>query len=166
MPPSSPSPLVGEAAPSLARPTVQGAQLPPGWFAGKVVAVDFFAAYCAPCMRRLPRTARLGRLSPELVVVGVSLDETADAAATLVARYRLDFPVVHDSGHLLAGRFRVRDLPAAFVIDRAGRVVWAGGPEQPEAVWEQAVRAALAGPVLEARQAAGAVPSATTGRGP
>jgi thiol-disulfide isomerase/thioredoxin len=139
-PPSSPSRVLGEAVPSFRRPTLQGASFDTAAAAGRVLVVDFFADYCRPCQRTLPALEALHRAHPELVIVGVSVDGDAAAAWRSVARHQLTFPVVHDAGNVLAGRFRVVELPYAFVTDARGRIRWAAGPGQPE---DALARAAL-----------------------
>ena len=148
LPPASPSRLLGVPAPSFRRPTVQGAGFDTQSTAGRVLLLDFFASYCQPCRRSLPALQALHRRQrppdSDLVIVGVSLDESPGAALALVERFALTFPVVHDTGNVLAGRFRVSELPATFIIDRGGRVVWAGGGDQPEGAAERAALAVLA----------------------
>jgi len=78
----------------------------------------------------------------DVVVVGISEDEDAALALDQVARYGLSFPVILDSGNVLAGRFRVTEMPVSFLADRDGRIVWVGGPEQGEDALENAVAAA------------------------
>jgi peroxiredoxin len=149
LPAPSPSRLLGTAAPAFSRETVLGQRFDTAAAAGQVLLLDFFSSTCPPCRRTLPALQALhqrqrARRSP-LVIVGVSLDEDIGSARALVARYALTFPVVHDSGNVLAGRFRVSEIPASFVIDRRGQVAWAGGGEQPDGALERAVLAVLAG---------------------
>ena len=113
--------------------------------AGRVLVIDFFADYCQPCRRTLPRLEALQKAEPRLVVVGVSLDDNPASAWKSIGRHHLTFPVVHDAGNVLAGRFRVTDLPFAFVIDRTGQVRFAAGPEQPDDALTLAALAALGG---------------------
>jgi thiol-disulfide isomerase/thioredoxin len=131
-PPTTPSELVDGEVPAFRRPTLQGEAFDTAGAAGRVLVVDFFADYCRPCQRTLPALEALHRAHPELVVVGVSLDADAAGARRSVVRHRLTFPVVHDEGNVLAGRFRVTELPFAFVVDAGGRVRFAAGPGQPE----------------------------------
>jgi peroxiredoxin len=150
-PPTSPSRLLGNPSPSFRRPTVQGGEFDSGGTADRVLVVDFFAAYCQPCRRALPALEALHRRRPDLAVVGVSLDPAVTEARGLVARHRLTFPVVHDPTSALAGRFRVTELPASFVVDRSGRIAWVGDGDQPEDALARAAEMALAAPGLSRR---------------
>ena len=114
------------------RPTVQGGLFDSAQVAGRVLVIDFFAAYCRPCQRALPQVEALHRAHPELAIVGVALDPDGAAVRRTIAHHGLTFPIVHDAALVLAGRFRVDTLPAAFVVDGSGRVSWAAGPDQPE----------------------------------
>jgi thiol-disulfide isomerase/thioredoxin len=143
LPSSHPSRLLSQALPQFGRPTVQGPRFDGRSQGGRVVVVKFIAAYCEPCKKTLPAIEALHRQYPDVVVVGVSEDEHADEALGLVQRYGLTFPVVHDTGNVLAGRFRVGVLPMTFVGDRKGRVAWVGGPEHGEDELRQAVTTVL-----------------------
>jgi peroxiredoxin len=143
MPLSAPSPLLDRPLPDLGRPTMTGRRLDADALDGRVVVVKFFARYCRPCRRTLPEAQSLHASRDDVVVVGISLDEDAGAAMQQILRYRLTFPVIHDRGRLLGGRFRVTQLPMTFVTDREHRIVWVGGPETSNATLRQAVAAAL-----------------------
>jgi cytochrome c biogenesis protein CcmG/thiol:disulfide interchange protein DsbE len=144
-PASAASAVLGRSVPAFKRPSVQGPMFDTANAAGRVLVVDFFAAYCPPCQRALPAVERLARERRDVMFVGVSLDDDAGLAMRQVRRHRLTFPVVHDAGNALAGRFRVTDLPATFVIDGAGRIAWASGPGQSEGALDRAVAAVARG---------------------
>ena len=145
-PPSSPSRLLDAPLPAFLRPTLQGGTFDSAASSGRVLVIDFFAAYCRPCQRKLPALEALHRRQPNLSIVGVSLDESGDVARKSVTRHHLTFPVVHDSGNVLAGRLRVTELPISFVVDGQGRIRWVGGPDQPDDALAQAVAALEAAP--------------------
>jgi peroxiredoxin len=138
-PPSSASRMLDAPLPAFHRPTVQGGTFDSAALSGKVMVIDFFAAYCRPCQRKLPALEALHRRQPGLSIVGISLDEDGDVARKSVARHRLTFPVVHDAGNVLAGRLRVTELPISFVVDGQGRIRWVGGPDQPDDALVRAV---------------------------
>jgi len=139
MPPSAPSVLSGKPLPSFSRRTLTGETLDTKALAGKVVVVKFFADYCAPCKKTLPAAQALAAQHPDVAFVGISEDEHASTAAEVARRYSLSFPVIHDSGQVLSGRFRVNEMPATFVADRSGVVRWVGGEQQSEEALGDAV---------------------------
>lgn len=125
-PPSSPSPLHRSEIPDFDRRSLDGAPIDTKALRGRVVVVEFFAEYCQPCRRTLPKAESLHRRFDDVAFIGVSEDEREAQARGLVQAYGLSFPVVHDRANVLAGRFRVSQLPVTFVIDAAGIVQWVG----------------------------------------
>jgi cytochrome c biogenesis protein CcmG, thiol:disulfide interchange protein DsbE len=147
-PPSTPSHVLDAAVPAFRRPALQGGSFDTADTAGRVLVVDFFADYCKPCQRKLPAMEALHRAHPELAIVGVSLDESAAAAWRTIRRHHLTFPVVHDAGNVIGGRFRVAELPYGFVADVAGKVRYAAGPMQPEDALERGALAVMRGALV------------------
>jgi len=125
-PASAPSVLLTRPAPSIERRALDGSLVSTRELRGRPVLLEFFAEHCKPCLKSLPALSDLAATEPELVIVGVSEDEDATVAAELKARLGLGFAVIHDQGHVLAGRYRVVDLPATFALDTRGDVRWYG----------------------------------------
>jgi cytochrome c biogenesis protein CcmG, thiol:disulfide interchange protein DsbE len=142
-PPSTPHPLLGQAAPEFRRASVQGETVATA--SGHVTVVEFFARWCLPCQRRLPAVEKLRGDVSGVSFVGISLDERIQDALVQVRAYHLGFPVILDVGRVLAGRFRVTELPAVIVVGKDGRIAWFGGPEQPEDALRRAVVTAARG---------------------
>lgn len=107
---------------------------------GKVVVVKFFAEYCEPCKRTLPAAQALHAKYEDVAFIGISEDEGETAANRVVQTYGLTFDVVLDRANVLAGRFRVSEIPVTFVVDPQGKVAWVGGPGVGEDDLEAAVR--------------------------
>jgi peroxiredoxin len=76
----------------------------------------------------------------DLLIIGIAEDEHASDAREMIQRYRLTFPVVHDASNVLAGRFRVRELPVTFLIDKNGVVRFVAGPNHDEQDLVRAIR--------------------------
>ncbi len=141
LPAGAESALLGKGLPDFHRPSLQGERVATGDLRGKTVVVKFFAEYCEPCKRTLPAAERLHRQHPEVAFIGVSEDEYASTAHAVGRSYGLSFPIVHDAGRALQGRFRVSELPVTFVADQQGTVRWVGGPAQNEGDLELALDA-------------------------
>ncbi len=140
-PPSAPSPLHDGAAPDFSRPSLSGEQVDTAALRGQTVVIKFFAKYCEPCKRTLPAAEQLHRDHPEVAFIGISEDESQSDTEALISTYGLTFPVVLDRGNVLAGRFRVSEIPVTFVVDAQGIVRWVGGPGQSEDDLARAVAA-------------------------
>lgn len=139
---SAPSPLLGKPMKDFRRPTLGGETLDTSSLRGRVVVLEFFAKYCKPCEKMLPETATLSRELADVAFIGISEDEHASEADAMARRHGLPFPVVHDSGNVIAGRFRVSEMPATFVIDRTGKVSWVGGTDHTSRDLREAILAA------------------------
>jgi thiol-disulfide isomerase/thioredoxin len=128
--------------PDVKRRTLDGATFDTAEARGrKVIVVKFFAKYCEPCKRSLPWFERFAKEHRDVAVLGIAEDERESDARDVATTFGLTFPIVHDTGNALSGRFRVTDMPITFVADRKGRIRWVGGPDQTEAELEAAVSA-------------------------
>jgi thiol-disulfide isomerase/thioredoxin len=143
-PQSATHPLLGQPLPALPHraTTLGGAPLDTSALSGKPVLVKFFADYCKPCKDSLPAAERVHRANPDVAFVGIDEDESAEAAISVVQRFGLTFPVVHDESNMLSGRFRVTSMPMTFVADASGAIRWVGGEAQTEEDLRKAVEAA------------------------
>lgn len=140
--PSGPSGAQAKPLPDIKRRTLDGATFDTAEARGrKVTVVKFFAKYCEPCKRSLPWFQQFAKEHPEVSVLGIAEDERESDVRDVATTFGLTFPIVHDTGNALSGRFRVTDMPITFVADKNGRIRWIGGPDQTEADLEAAVSA-------------------------
>jgi thiol-disulfide isomerase/thioredoxin len=91
---------------------------------GKVVLLNFWATWCAPCQTEIPAFAAWQRkYGPAgLQVIGISMDDSEEPVRKAIARLRPDYPMVMGDaklGELYGG---VLGLPLTFLIDRNGIV--------------------------------------------
>jgi thiol-disulfide isomerase/thioredoxin len=112
----------GDSFPTQAADELEGGALPAT--AGKVVLVDFWASWCAPCKASFPAYARLqAEYAPRgLVIVAVSVDENAAAYETFVGRFHPPFAVRQDRGQQLVRLVKVPAMPTCYLLGRDGRV--------------------------------------------
>jgi len=114
--------LPGGSFPPLAAAGLSGGEVPET--AGKVVLVDFWASWCAPCKASFPAYSRIQAAYAErgLVVVAVGVDDNPSAYAAFVAKLRPAFTTLHDSQHKLVSLVQVPTMPTSYLLDRSGRV--------------------------------------------
>ena len=110
-------------------------------FKGRVVLVNFWATWCAPCIFEMPSLDRLQAALGDrgLAVLAVSIDRGgAKVIRPFAKRLGLEhLGLYHDDKGALFKAFGVTGLPTTFLIDRRGRIVGAyPGPAEwdgPEA---------------------------------
>ncbi len=111
-------------------------------FRGRVVLVNFWATWCAPCVREMPSLDRLqAKLGPEgLLVMTVSQDRKGLAAAEPFFREQNlnNLEIFLDPKGEFARAMGVAGLPTSLLVDDRGRLLGAiEGPlewDGPEAV--------------------------------
>jgi len=117
-------------------------------YRGKVVLLDFWASWCAPCLESFPWMERIQEKYSDrgLVVIAVNVDHERRAAERFLQAQQASFPVFYDPQGQLAERFHVNNMPSSFYIDRKGAVRYThpGFRESERGQAEQQLSALLA----------------------
>ena len=116
-------------------------------FHGRVVYLDFWASWCAPCRQSFPwmqslYTAYQGQ---GLAVVAVNVDAERTDAEHFLEQYHPAFDIRFDPQGSLAERYRIEGMPTSVLIDRHGTVRFThiGFRPADQALSEQQLRALL-----------------------
>jgi thiol-disulfide isomerase/thioredoxin len=119
-------PWTGGPPPALALRTLSGEALALADFRGRVVLVNFWATWCAPCVAEMPALQRLReRLASRRVeVVAVNFQENAARIAPFVERLGVTFPVVRDHDGTVRTAWNVTVFPTTFVVGPDQRIAW------------------------------------------
>lgn len=93
-------------------------------YSGKVVYVDFWASWCAPCAESFPWLNTLqAKFGPNLVVVGVNVDEDPADADAFLHRRPASFDIVRDPKGEIAARYDIPGMPTSLLLDAEGHVI-------------------------------------------
>jgi thiol-disulfide isomerase/thioredoxin len=110
-------------------------------FRGRVILLNFWATWCAPCVAEMPSLDRLEAMlgGKDFTVIALSEDLSPTAIGPFFSEHGLTrLRRYHDPAGALARAFSLRGLPTTVLIDREGRVLGRfEGPaewDSPEAV--------------------------------
>lgn len=111
-------------APEFVRRDLTGHNLDLARLHGKVVLLNFWATWCAPCQVEMPMFARWQeQYGPQqLTVIGISMDDDSELVRRMVHAQRIDYPVAMGDAKLGQRYGGVLGLPLTFLIDRKGIV--------------------------------------------
>jgi thiol-disulfide isomerase/thioredoxin len=116
--------LVNRKAPEFARRDLSGKKLNLRSYRGKVVLLNFWATWCAPCQLEMPAFSRWQQeYGPQgLQILGISMDDDAPPVRKLVTGLKLDYPVAMGDARLGERYGGVLGLPLTYLIGRDGVV--------------------------------------------
>lgn len=112
----------------------QGQPLSLSHFAGKPLLVNYFAPWCAPCLREMPRLAALAR-EGEIAVVAINYDPaTPVELGQLAERYDIPLPLLIANETATLPFPRPTGLPTSYLLDGQGRLqqTLVGELDQPQ----------------------------------
>ena len=114
-----------------------------------IVVVEFWATWCGPCKQSIPHLTELQKKFKDqgVVFIGIS-DETTDKVKPFVEKMGkdMDYVVALDddqaTNKAYMQAFKVNGIPHAFIVDKAGAIVWS---DHPMAGMEEALEEIIAG---------------------
>jgi thiol-disulfide isomerase/thioredoxin len=111
-------------APPLTATLLDGERFSLAEHGGKVVLINFWATWCAPCRQEMPALEAFYRRHRErgLVMLAISLDEPGGAKAVRDVMREYSFPAALSAQARYSGFGRIWRVPMTFVVDRRGRL--------------------------------------------
>jgi thiol-disulfide isomerase/thioredoxin len=125
-----PRPLVavGSPAPRYATTTLAGDSVTTSSLAGKVVLLNIWATWCAPCRQEIPYLESLydRHRRDGLEVIGVSVDARGEdeAIEAFAKEFGMSYPIWRDPDERIQSLYLALGVPASYLIDRAGVLRW------------------------------------------
>ena len=116
---------VGDKAPDFTVTADNGQTFTVHNFNGKLLLLNFWATWCAPCVEEVPSLNQLARqLGPQgLVVLGVSVDKDPNAYKNFLQHFPVSFQTARDPDEKVNLKYGTIQFPESYLIDRNGKVV-------------------------------------------
>ena len=125
---SSPRAMIGDPAPRYAATTLAGDSVSTESLKGKVVLLNVWATWCAPCREEIPflQSVYEKHRGDGLEIIGVSVDARGDEETIhgFVKDFGMTYPVWRDPDERVQSLFLALGVPASYIIDRRGILRW------------------------------------------
>ncbi|MBV1861752.1 MAG: TlpA family protein disulfide reductase, partial [Nannocystaceae bacterium] len=115
---------VGTKLKSFRLKDLEGKEVTNGRYRKRVMLVNFWGTWCAPCLKELPEFDRLYRRYRKagMTLVAIATDEDAEPVKQLVAKRKLRAKVLI-GGETYAGQYGAPNFPFTYVVDTTGTIV-------------------------------------------
>ena len=132
----------GQPLPDFSLQDLQGQSHSLEAYRGKVVMVNFWATYCAPCIEEMPSMQRLQEKlgGKDFAILAVNMAEPRSDVEGFLQQHdiRVEFPILLDPEGEVVSQWMITAVPTTFILGPAGRIRYGlfGGLEwdKPEIV--------------------------------
>lgn len=95
---------------------------------GRPVVMNFWASWCVPCRVEMPAFDAVARQHPEVLVLGVGIQDTEPAARAFADEIAVTYPLGLDADGAIIGRYPILGLPTTWFITSEGVIAarWSG----------------------------------------
>ncbi|MCK5451400.1 MAG: TlpA family protein disulfide reductase [Candidatus Omnitrophica bacterium] len=94
---------------------------------GRQAVLVFFATWCPSCVTKVPAINEFyERYRDKVSVMGVNIQESDSRIQSFINKKGVKYPIFLDSEGKVAGLYGIRGIPAVFVVNSGGEIVYQG----------------------------------------
>ncbi len=89
-------------------------------YTGKIVLINFFGTWCAPCRKEMPDFVEVYSLYKDKNVefIGIAVNSDLDAVKGFIDEFGIEFPILMDGSlESVAGKLGIRAIPSTLIVD-------------------------------------------------
>jgi len=115
----------GDTAPDFSIVDEHGRTITRSDFGGKILALNFWASWCPPCLEELPSMNQFAQefAGQGVVVLGVSIDKNPALYKRFVTQRNVIFDTARDPEAAISASYGTFQIPETYIIDRNGKVL-------------------------------------------
>ena len=94
---------------------------------GKVVFINFWATWCAPCVAEMPSINSLYEIyedNPEVVFVMINTESKEDKVRKFMKKKKFSFPIYFPNASMIPRVYESKGIPTTFVLDKEGYIAY------------------------------------------
>lgn len=127
-PPEATGLAIGDLAPDFELVTMDGKTVSLSDYRGQRVFINFWATWCPPCRAEMPDMQQLYEeqdVPVEILAVNLTASERSEEdVADFVEDFGLSFPILMDINSETAEKYKVKAVPASYMVDTTGRIAF------------------------------------------
>lgn len=123
---------IGDKVPEISAPTIDGKDFKLSLLKGKVVLMDFWATWCAPCVQEQPELRKIYEKHKAQIegktfeILGISLDKSKENWKKVVDANKIEWTQIGDLKFWkspIAKAYSINELPYNLIIDAEGKII-------------------------------------------
>jgi thiol-disulfide isomerase/thioredoxin len=122
---TGPTAVVGRAAPDFTVTLIAGGEFDLSDHVeedGRPMVLNLWASWCEPCLTEIPAISSWSASNPDVLVLGVAVDDREEPARDLAVRLRPDYPLAFGDDEFRSA-YPSLGLPATYILDGEGDIV-------------------------------------------
>ena len=89
---------------------------------GDVILINFWASWCGPCRKELPKLEALHQKYTDLgvTIIGVNIDADPELSKKLLKEFPVTFTILYDPENTVSEDYEIESMPSTFLVDKKG----------------------------------------------
>jgi peroxiredoxin len=126
---------VGDLIPSFSLTTLEGATFNIEGMKGKVVLVNFWATWCAPCLTEMPMLEKdvwQKYKGPDFSMIAIAREQGSQEIKAFKEKHQFTFPMGPDPKRVIYSKFANAGIPRNYLVNRKGQILYQSVGSDPK----------------------------------